>query len=387
MPSPVIDQSTLLSRLKDLISIESVNPSLVEGGSGEASVADYIRDQLDAMGADVTLQRFDGNRVNVIGALRGDGDGQTLMLNGHMDTVGATAMDIGPFDPVFKEGKVFGRGAFDMKASLSAMLGVGDAIAQSNAQLRGNLVMAFVADEEYGSRGTEELVKDFTADAAIVTEPTNLNVIIAHRGYAWARIDVLGRAAHGSLYDEGVDAIAKAGKALVALEQLDKSFEKMPKHHLLGRGSVHASLIQGGTELSTYPQTCRIEIERRTLPNENEKSVNDELTELLARIHAQDEEFKAESKVFFYRSGLQMEPDAEIVTQLIDSSKRSIRKHPELIGAPWWTDAALLFDAGIPSILFGPSGEGAHAAVEYVDFESVIQTSTVLADVVLNFCK
>ncbi|MFW9809573.1 MAG: M20/M25/M40 family metallo-hydrolase, partial [Candidatus Thorarchaeota archaeon] len=263
MSSYSIDESSLLSRLKELVTIESINPSLVKGGSGETLVADYIADQLDTMGADVTLQRFDSNRVNVIGVLRGDGDGQTLMLNGHMDTVGTTGMEIDPFNPVYKDGKVFGRGAFDMKASLSAMLSVGEVFLQSNEQLSGDLVLAFVADEEYGSRGTEELVKDFTADAAIVTEPTTLDVIIAHRGFAWARIDVLGRAAHGSLYNEGIDAIAKAGKILLALEQLDLSFEQLPRHPLLERGSVHASLIKGGTELSTYPSNCRIEIERR----------------------------------------------------------------------------------------------------------------------------
>jgi acetylornithine deacetylase len=387
MSSFTIDQSSLLTRLRELVAIESINPSLVEGGGGEGAVADYIGNQLDGLGVDVTFQRFDRDRVNVIGVLRGAGDGKNLMLNGHMDTVGVTGMEIDPFDPIYKDGKVFGRGAFDMKSSLAAMLTVAQAILDSGVKLNGDLVLAFVADEEYGSRGTEELVKDFTVDAAIVTEPTGLDVIIAHRGFAWARIDVLGKAAHGSLYNQGVDAIMKAGKVLVALEQLDQSFEKKPTHPLLGRGSVHASLIQGGIDLSTYPPTCRIDIERRTLPTEDKNFVIDELSELLSRIHDQDEEFKAESDVFFFRSGLQMNSDAEIVTQIIQSCKSSIGRHPQLVGAPWWTDAALLFDSGVPSILFGPSGDGAHAAVEYVDFKSVIQTSKVLADVVLNFCK
>ncbi|MFX1481828.1 MAG: ArgE/DapE family deacylase [Promethearchaeota archaeon] len=387
MLSDSIDRSVLLSTLNELIAIESINPSLVERGSGEASVADYIGNRLVAMGADVTFQRFDGGRVNVIGVLRGIGGGRNLMLNGHMDTVGVAGMEMDPFSPVYKDGKVFGRGAFDMKASLAAMLSVGEAVCQSKEQLGGDLVLAFVADEEYASRGTEELVKDFTADAAMVTEPTGLDVIISHRGFAWARIEVFGRAVHGSLYDEGVDAITKAGKILVALEQLDQSFEQAPEHPLLGRGSVHASLIEGGTDMSTYPSTCKIKIERRTLPNENKEFVARELSDLLSKLHNQDEGFKAESDVFFFRQGLQMDSDDEIVTQVIQSSMKSIGKHPDLVGAPWWTDAALLFDSGIPSILFGPSGDGAHAPVEYVDFESVVQTSTVLADVVLNFCK
>ncbi|MFW9813845.1 MAG: ArgE/DapE family deacylase [Candidatus Thorarchaeota archaeon] len=387
MSNVSIDHSILLSRLRELVAIESINPSLVEGGSGERMVADYIGECLEAMGAKVTFQRFDKDRVNVIGVLRGEGDGRTLMLNGHMDTVGVSGMEMDPFDPIYKDGKVFGRGAFDMKASLSSMLAVGDAFLHANPKPKGNLILAFVADEEYASRGTEALVKDFTADAAIVTEPTNLDVIISHRGFAWAKIDVLGRAAHGSLYNEGIDAIVKAGKVLVALEKLDRSFEERTKHPTLGRASIHASLIKGGTELSTYPSTCKIELERRTLPNEDREFIDSELSELLSNIHNQDDEFEAESNVFFFRPSLQMDSNAEIVTQVIQSCKRSIGKNPDLVGAPWWTDAALLLDSGIPAVLFGPSGDGAHAAIEYVNFESVIQTSTVLADVALSFCK
>jgi acetylornithine deacetylase len=309
------------------------------------------------------------------------------MLNGHTDTVGITGMEIDPLRPVYQDGKVYGRGAVDMKGGLAAMLAVGEALVRSNQQLRGDLVLAFVADEEYASRGTEELVKQFTADAAIVTEPTGLQVVVAHRGFVWAKINVHGRAVHGSLYGEGIDAIAKAGKALVALEDLDSSFGQGNQHPLLGRASVHASLIQGGSDLSTYPSSCKLQLERRTIPGESREQVASELEQLLKNIHDQDPDFIATSEVFFDRPCLETRTDAPIVQEIVHSCQKVIGETPELIGALWWTDAALLSNAGIPSVLFGSSGEGGHAPVEFVDFQSAINTAQILTATVSSFCQ
>ncbi|MHA2433165.1 MAG: M20/M25/M40 family metallo-hydrolase [Candidatus Thorarchaeota archaeon] len=245
-----VDESYLLSVLQNLIAMESVNPSLVDGGSGESKIARHIGSHLHKMGLEVSYQELDEGRENVIGVLRGNGRGRTLMLNGHTDTVSITGMDIEPLKPVFRNGRVYGRGAFDMKGSLAAMLAAVQALLSSNAQLDGDVILAFVVDEEYASVGTEEVIKEYSADAAIVTEPTGLQVIITHRGYAWAKVEVFGKAAHGSLFDAGVDAIAKAGKVLVALEELEGQFQNQDHHPILGRPSVHASLIQGGIELT-----------------------------------------------------------------------------------------------------------------------------------------
>ncbi len=387
MSGLLVDDSYLLSILQSLIAIESVNPSLVKGGSGESRIAHQIGDYLERIGLEVIYQELDEGRENVIGILRGNGAGRTLMLNGHTDTVSITGMDIEPLEPVFRDGKVYGRGAFDMKGSLAAMLAAIQGIVSSNVQLEGSVVLAFVADEEYASRGTEEVIKEYPADAAIVTEPTDLQVIIAHRGYAWAKVEVRGKAAHGSLSDVGIDAITKAGKVLVALDELERRFQNQERHPLLGRPSVHASLIQGGIELSTYPDYCRIDLERRTLPDEDSHAIEAELDEILSNVASSDRHFDAISEVFFYRPGLEVPEDIEIVDYLTNACHTIIGTKPELIGAAWWTDAALLSRAGIPAVLFGPSGEGAHSPVEFVDFESLKITARILAEVVSSFCR
>jgi acetylornithine deacetylase len=381
-----VDESYLLSVLESLITIESVNPSLVEGGSGESRIAHQIGEYLGKIGLEVSYQEMDEGRENVIGVLRGRGTGRSLMINGHTDTVSVAGMEIEPLEPVFHDGKVYGRGAFDMKGSLAAMLAAAKEIVESNARLGGDVVFAFVADEEYASIGTEEVVKEYSTDAAIVTEPTGLQVIIAHRGYAWAKVEVHGKAAHGSLFDVGIDAITKAGKVLVALDELEDKFQTLDRHPLLGRPSVHASLIQGGVELSTYPDHCRIDLERRTLPNEDSQSIKTELDNLVSTIAASDRQFDASSEVFFYRPALEVSEDIEIVECLTNACHAVTGTRPDLIGAGWWTDAALLSRAGIPAVLFGPAGEGAHAPVEFVDFESLKTTARILAEVISLFC-
>jgi acetylornithine deacetylase len=387
MNKSAIDESVMLSQLKTLVSIESINPSLVHGGSGESEIAEYIGGSLEKLGFETRYQTLDDGRLNVIGVLQGSGEGRSLMLNGHTDTVGIVGMEIEPLKPVYEDGKVYGRGAFDMKGGLAAMLAVGEAIVRSKLPMRGDLILAFVADEEYGSRGTEELIKQFTADAAIVTEPTGLQVVVAHRGFAWAKINVRGKAVHGSLHEEGVDAIVNAGKVLVALGELDQSFKSRHHHPLLGRASVHASLIEGGSELSTYPANCELQLERRTIPGESREHVAEELEGLVKSIRQQDSDFAATSEVFFDRPCLETRSDAPIVQEIISSSEKITRKTPELIGALWWTDAALLSEAGIPSILFGSSGKGGHAPVEYVDFASLTSTAKILLATAVSFCN
>jgi acetylornithine deacetylase len=382
-----IDESAMLSQLKTLISIESINPSLVDGGSGESKIAEYIGGSLEKLGLETSYQTIDNGRLNVIGVLQGSGEGHSLMLNGHTDTVGIAGMEIEPLRPIYRDGKVYGRGAFDMKGGLAAMLTVGEAIVRSKHPIRGDLILAFVADEEYGSRGTEELVKQFTADAAIVTEPTGLKIVVAHRGFAWAKINVRGKAVHGSLHEEGIDAIVNAGKVLVALGELDQSFKRGHHHPLLGRASVHASLIEGGSELSTYPASCEMQLERRTIPGESRERVVEELEDLLKSVRQKDSDFDATSEVFFDRPCLETRRDAPIIQEIISSSEKIIKVTPELIGALWWTDAALLSDAGIPSVLFGSSGEGGHAPVEYVDFASLKNTAQILSVTAVSFCK
>ena len=359
--------------LRDLVAIDSTNPTLVPGGAGEAEIAGFVAAWLDRAGLEVSVEEAAPGRPNVVGRARGRGGGRSLLLNAHTDTVGASGMEA-PHTPRIDGDRLFGRGAYDMKAGLAAAM-----LAAAEAQrldLPGDVVIAAVVDEEAESIGTETLVRGVDADAAIVTEPTGLDICVAHRGFVWAEIETVGRAAHGSRPDLGVDAIAKMGPILVELEELGATLAAGTRHPLLGTGLVHASMIEGGRELSTYPEQCVLCIERRTIPGESAQQVEAEL-EGLAR--------GGDVRVTFSRAPLETS-SGEPIVEILARQTRSAGYEPVLAGAPFWTDAGLLADAGIPSVLFGPGGDGAHAAVEWVDLSDYERCIRALVATAAEFC-
>jgi len=369
--------------LSDLVAINSVNPDLVPGAPGEAEIADYIAHWLERTGLEVQLIESVSGRPNVVAIARGTGGGKTLLLNGHMDTVGAGGMPH-PHEPVIKEGRLYGRGAYDMKGGLAACM---VAVAEARKQhLRGDILFTAVIDEEYASLGTQELAKRFQADGAIVAEFTELQLILAHRGFVWLEVETQGRAAHGSRPDLGVDAIVKMGKVLVELEKLDQSLRSNPIHPLLGSGSLHASLIKGGQELSTYPDHCMLTVERRTLPGETPGMVEKEILEIVEEIRRSDPAFQAVVRRGIDRSPLETPESAGIVKAVQAAAGIVLRRPLPIGGVPFWTDAALLSAAGIPSVLFGPSGSGAHADEEWVDLSSVRTCAEIYLATAVEFC-
>jgi acetylornithine deacetylase len=276
--------------LSDLVAINSINPDLVAGAPGETEIAHYIAHWLEQADLEVQLIESVSGRPNVVGIARGTGGGKTLLLNGHMDTVGAGRMAY-PHEPVIKAGRLYGRGAYDMKGGIAAcMVAVAEA---RKLHFHGDVIFTAVIDEEYASLGTEELVKYFHADGAIVAEFTELRLVLAHRGFVLFEVETLGRAAHGSRPDLGTDAIVKMGKFLVELEKLDQNLRSHPTHPLLGSGSLHGSLIHGGTEVSTYPDQCVLTIERRTIQGESPEKVENELSEIIDKIQHSDSSFRA----------------------------------------------------------------------------------------------
>ncbi|MET3292521.1 UNVERIFIED_CONTAM: acetylornithine deacetylase [Brevibacillus sp. OAP136] len=379
-----IDEEKLLHVLQDLIRIQSVNPDLDPKGSGESEIAYYIAKKLTDLGLVMKYQMITETRFNVIGIMTGTGKGKTLMLNGHMDTVGIQGY-IEPLEPVYSDGNVYGRGSFDMKCGLATMIMIAETIVKSGIQLEGDLMLAFVVDEEYKSIGTEGLVKEFTADAAILCEPTNMEVIVTHKGFAWEQIEIHGKAAHGSLPNEGIDAILKAGKVLYEIEKLSRQLTTK-SHPLLGSPSIHASLISGGTELSTYPNYCKIELERRTIPGEAYTDIVSEMQGLLQRFADEDEQFKADLTVLFSREPFEVSQDEEIVQLLQQSYATCLQQEGKISGFGGWGDSGLLQEAGIPTVIFGPSGEGAHAVNEHVCFTSLVQTTTIILNTVVQYC-
>lgn len=370
--------------LRNLVAIDSVNPDLVAGGAGEGNIARFVADWLERAGLEVTLEEVVPGRPNVIGIARGSGGGRSLMLNAHMDTVGVAGMER-PHDPVIVDNRLYGRGAYDMKGGLAAIMAAGARAKQQS--LRGDVIVTAVVDEEYASIGTETIAKHWQADAAIVTEPTELEICTAHKGFAWFTVETSGVAAHGSLPDVGVDAIVKMGKALVALDALAEGLRASGiSHPLLGTGSVHASLIEGGQEWSSYPERCRLAIERRTVPGETLALLEAELSTIIASITDSDLAFRATAQTGLVREPFEVSEDEPIVRMLWRHARAVLGHEPGSGGAFGWMDSALLSAAGIPTVVFGPGGEGAHAIVEWSDLAQVEQCVEILAAVAADFC-
>jgi acetylornithine deacetylase len=306
------------------------------------------------------------------------------MLCGHLDTVSVAGMPA-PFEPVVRDGRLYGRGAQDMKGGLAAMISAAGALARAGGPAAGRLVVAAVADEEHGSLGAEALVRRWTADAAVVAEPTDLAVAVAHKGFASVQVETEGRAAHGSRPREGRDAILRMGRVLGRLEALDRELQARPAHPRLGTASLHASLIDGGREMSSYPDRCRLSLERRTLPGEPAAVAIEETEAILRALATADPEFAATARLLLARPAYET-PDGHPLPVLLQEALSRCGRPAILAGMSFWTDAAILGEAGIPSVVFGPGGAGLHSLEEYVEIDQMLAGRDVMIDVARRFC-
>ena len=372
-----------ISLLRELVAIDSVNPTLVPGAAGEAQIAGAIATWLRTLGLDVTIQEAAAGRPNVIGILDGRAPGRSLMFCGHVDTVGVDGM-AAPFDPVQRDGRLYGRGSQDMKGGVAAMLDAVRVLAGRGLS-RGRVLVAAVVDEEYASIGADALVRDWTADAAVVTEPTDLQIGIGHKGFAWFEIETRGRAAHGSRPKEGIDAIMHMGHVLQSLAQLDQRLQMRPAHPIMGTPSLHASIISGGRELSVYPDRCVLQLERRTVSGESDDALNKEMAAVLESARRAEPSFDAASTLLFSRPPYELNGDHELPTSLARAAAAAGRPS-SLTGMSFWTDAAILAAAGIPSVLFGPGGAGLHSVEEFVLVEDVIRCRDALVGLAEDWC-
>ena len=380
-----IDREYTLETLARLVRINSINPTLVPGAPGEMEIAAFIAGSLRESGLVVEILEPVPGRASVLGRLAGVGGGRSLMLNGHCDTVDVGGM-AEPFSGAIRDGKLYGRGAFDMKGALAACMAAARALRHSGARLRGDLLVAAVADEEYGSVGTSHMLQHVNVHAAIVTEPTALDVCLAHKGYLWIEVATIGRAAHGSRFELGIDANMKMGRFLAGLSQLERDLRSRPPHPLVGPPSLHAALLKGGAGLSTYAASSTVQIERRTVPGETEAQAVAEIQAIVDRLSADDADFHATVRPFFARDPFEV-PAAARIVQAVDRAAAAVRGRPAAhIRDTPWMDAALLQAAGVETVVCGPAGAGAHADVEWVDVESVIQLAEILAEAAADYC-
>ena len=370
-----------LALLRDLIAIDSVNPSLVAGAAGEGQIAAVVAAHMRRLGLDVEMQEAAPGRPNVIGVLEGRQRGPSLMFCGHLDTVGVEGMNA-PFDPVVRDGRLYGRGSQDMKGGVAAMIDAARVVAEHGLS-KGRLVIAAVVDEEFESIGADALVTKWNADAAVVTEPTDLQIGVAHKGFVWLEVEVRGRAAHGSRPADGRDAIVRMGRVLERLERLDRALQSRPPHPFMGTASLHASTIVGGREWSSYPDCCRLQLERRTISGETAATAAAEVDAILLELRTNDSDFDGSARTIFSRMAYEIPAGHELPRLL---SGASLKGAP-VVGMSFWTDAAILGGAGIPSVLFGPGGAGLHSVEEYVRIEEVSACRDALASLALTWTQ
>jgi acetylornithine deacetylase len=307
------------------------------------------------------------------------------MLYGHLDTVGVGAM-ADPFGATVRDGRLYGRGAYDMKGGVVACIAAVKALVDAGITLAGDLLMVAPADEEVASIGMQQVLEHHRADAAVVTEPTELGFCLAHKGFTWIDVETTGRAAHGSRFEEGVDANMHMGRVLAELELVERELRGRPPHPLLGPPSLHAGVLRGGTGPSIYAAQCYLEIERRTLPGETEADVVREVEEIVERLAARDPTFQATVRPRLTREPFEVDPQAPIARAVEETANDVLGHAPGRVGMSYWMDAALLAAAGIETVVIGPSGTGAHADEEWVDLESVVRLAEILARTATAYC-
>ncbi len=360
-----------------LVATPSVNPELEESGAAEAAVAALTAEWLRAWGLSVEMSEVAPGRCNVVGRLEGDGVGPTLLLNGHLDTVGVAGMSIDPFGGELREGRLWGRGSCDMKGGVAALLAATAKLARD--PLPGALIVALTADEEHASLGMEALVRSgIGADAAVVCEPTSLAIMPAHKGFVWVEAAFQGRAAHGSRPDVGVDAIEHAGLYLTALGALRSRLRAGEPQPLLGHASFHAGTIDGGSAPSVYPDACRLVLERRTLPGESAADVMGEFQAVLDDLSAERPELEAKLTQGLARPATEIPNDSPLVEGLVAACAEE-GVDPRVTGMTAWVDAAFLNEAGTPAVCFGPGSIAqAHSADEWIDPSEIVTCAAVL---------
>ncbi len=391
MPSlePNVREEALLgdpvALTRAMVAIPSVNPELEAGGAGEEAMARQCGRWLERWGYAVELKEVAPGRWNVVARRTGGGgEGRTLILNGHLDTVGVGGMRGSPFGGEVREGRVWGRGSCDMKGGLAIILST--AAELSRLSHPGELVVALTADEEHASLGMQDFAGGgLRADGAVVCEPTELAVMPAHKGFLWVEAEFRGRAAHGSRPDQGVDAILHAARFLTALEPLGARLRGGPPHPLLTHPSFHTGTIRGGSAPSVYPDRCQLVLERRTLPGEAPSAVLREFQEVLDGVRAACPHVDGTLEAGLFRPGTEVPVDSSLVGSLL-GAVREEGLVPRVEGMTAWVDAAFLNEAGVPAVCFGPGSIArAHGAEEWVPVEELEAGARILTRFARSF--
>ena len=370
--------------LGELVRINSVNQTL-SGGPGENEIAEHVMQFLHNVDIDAEIQIVSPQNANVVGLIPGGDHSRSVLLNAHLDTVGVDGMHT-PFNLRCDGDTLYGRGTYDMKGSIAIMLLLAEYFSAHPPPV--NVWLTFVADEEDKSLGMDYLVQNWLPGisplplGAVFLEPTELNIGVAHKGFTWYEVNIAGKAAHGSRPSEGIDAIFPLAPALTELSAIQEELNQYPPDPLLGNPSLHASIVEGGTEFSVIPAFARLQWERRTLPEESQAALDDELKRVIGKIETFPGSHNVRGSEVFVRPPYRVDLDALILEML-----RAAAPQSKEIGLSFWADSALGGLAGIPSILFGPAGHGAHAIDEWVSLKSLNAVYGILKKMIQSFSE
>jgi acetylornithine deacetylase len=372
----------LVTLLTELVAINSINRTL-SAGPGEREIAEFIARRLNDLQLDAAIHDVGPDQRNVVAIIAGKDRRRSLLLNAHLDTVGVDGMDQ-PFSLKRQEDRLYGRGTYDMKGSIAIMLLLADYFTRQVPPL--DILLTFVSDEEDRSTGMEYLVEHWLPRVSpppvggIFLEPTEEDIGVCHRGFTWYELTVTGQAAHGSRPEEGIDAILPLRAALNSMSAIQAELQRRDPDPLLGCPSIHSSIIRGGSELSMIPSRSCLQWERRTLPGESPPDLGRELERILQAVNQHPGGHTAAGSAFFVRPPYRVPDDAEILRRIQKATPQSRR-----VGQPFWADSALAGAMGIPSILFGPCGHGAHAIDEWVSLGSLIRVYEVIKNLIQSF--
>lgn len=372
-----IEREFVLHTLQSLVRIDSRNPGLEPGAPGEAAIARHVRALLEDWGYAPELLEAAPGRPSVVARRRGSGSGPSLMINVHLDTVGTAGM-VDPFSGALRDGRVYGRGAQDTKGGMAAVLAMARELAGSGETLAGDLVLAFVADEEDASIGTADLVGRLRTDAAIVIEPSDLDVVVGHRGFGIFRVHTRGRTAHGGQPDLGIDANLHMGLVLSGIERLRRGWEREWRHPHLGAASLHVPVLAGGRHRFVYADACQAEVECRTLPGQTADDTERVLRAAVESAGAGQPGFDARVETVMWRPPYAVDPSRPVVRAVRAAARQVLGREPGERWHGWWEDSGLLGEAGIDAVVLGPVGEGLHTEEEWVDLDSVVRLAEIL---------
>lgn len=374
--------------LSELVAIRSVNPRFAgprSGPGGEAQIVELLEHRLASVGLETRVIPASGEeRPSLLARLPGRGGGRSLMLNGHVDTVGVETAEA-PFEPRIEGDRLYGRGAYDMKGGLAACLAAVEALVAEGTSLRGDLWLSAVADEEDTSLGARAVSQVVSTDGTIVAEPTELEIAFAHKGFVWLEASTEGFACHGSLAERGVDANRRMAPVFRALDRLEEERGALA-HPALGSPSLHVGRIEGGLGPSVYSPSCRMTIELRTLPGESAEGLGEWLRSLVTAELGPRAAYAVDIETLLVRPPLESDPDGPLGLTLATVLEEQTGAGRPCIGVPYWTDAAFFERSSGEVLLFGPAGGGAHEDVEWVDLASVATVAEVLRRVATDYC-